>query len=100
MGVCRILSSLLHHDVKGTKVLQININRRLWHVLIDDLAEDRDVSGRVAPYSLNKRVFSVEEFTDVLQLNFDDIGLLVCNLLQLGHVLELSMDGVFFTARN
>ena len=99
-GVCRIKSSLLHHDVKRTHVFLCDNDWGLRHVLIDHIAEKLDVSFGVCPHTFDETLILcwIEEILDVIQLNFDNLRLLIGNFLQLSHVLQLSMDRVFIRA--
>jgi hypothetical protein len=95
--VCRIKSSLLHDDVESCLVLLSGGDGALWHRLIDDVAEDIDVSSRVDSNSLNKAHVSdgIKKIFQIFQLNFDDLGLLICNFLQLDHIFEFSVNWIF-----
>jgi hypothetical protein len=95
-SVFRIKFSLLHDDVESCFILLSGNNGARWHFFVNNVAEDIDVSGRVNPNSLNKAHVSdgIEKIFQIFQLDFDNLGLLICNFLQLDHIFEFSMNWI------
>ena len=79
-----------------SEVLVSDLNAGRWQVLVDDLVEQVDVPLGVHGNSIDEALVlgGVEEFSQVRKLNLDDLSLLVDDLLELSHVLQLAMDGV------
>jgi len=72
------------------------LNRGKWQVLIDHIREKFDVSCGVVLNPLNKTSISrrQEELSQVVHLDGNGVLLPIDHLLQLSHVLQVSVDWV------
>lgn len=97
LGLGNVEATLLHQDIKWLLVSLLKVDRGFGHRLINDLGKQVNVPGRVDAHAVAEVRVSrgAEEFLHIVDFDLNDIGLAVGHLLQLGHVLQFAVNGVF-----
>jgi len=83
MVLLDVKATLFHEDIERSLILFSKVDRRFWHILINNLREQVDVSGSVVKNSVYKIGIarSTKELFNVIEFNSDEFELFVCYFL-------------------